>query len=87
MGHMDPTFNLEKNKQTKQNKRYKNQKEFFTGRDDERQSGFLFLVLNIISSIPEFLTVGFRRVKHEKCSTQRGIRVRTKNTGFHREFR
>ena len=28
-----------------------------------------------------------RRDKHEKCSTRRGLRVGTKNKGFHRKFR
>ena len=39
------------------------------------------------SQIYENLTVGIRRDKHEKCSTRRGLRVGTKNKGFHREFR
>ena len=50
---------------------------------EKKKICFLF----IISQIPEFLTVGFRRDKHEKCSMRRGLCVSTKNTGFHREFR
>ena len=48
---------------------------------------FSFSLLSLLSSIHGVPTVGFRRVKHEKCSTRRGLRVGTKNTGFHREFR
>ena len=39
------------------------------------------------SQIHENLTVEIRRDKHEKCSTRRGLRVGTKNKGFHQEFR
>ena len=82
---MGPTFNLKK----KQNKTKEIKIKSFTGRDGERETVrfFLFSLLNLLSSIPEFLTVGFRRVKHEKCSTQPGLCVGTKNMGFHREFR
>ena len=48
---------------------------------------FSFFFLLVLSQIPEFLTVRIHRDKHEKCSTRRGLRVSTKNTGFHREFR
>ena len=48
---------------------------------------FYFFLLLVLSQIPEFLTVRIRRDKHEKFSTRRGLRVSTKNTGFHREFR
>ena len=40
-----------------------------------------------LSQIYGNLTVGIRRAKNEKCSTRRGLRMGTKNTGFHREFR
>ena len=85
---MGPTFNLKKTK-AKQNKTKEMKIKSFTDRDGERETirFFLFSLLNLLSSIPEFLTVGFRRVKHEKCSTRRGLRVGTKNTGFHLEFR
>ena len=58
----------------------------------ERDSGrerFDFFFLSLLSSqIHGNLTFGFRRVKNEKCSTRRELRVGTKkNTGFHREFR
>ena len=45
---------------------------------------FFFSLVN--SQIYENLTVGFRRDKHEKCSTRRGLHVGTRNTGFHQEF-
>ena len=48
---------------------------------------FSFYFSNLISQIYENLTVGFHRDKHGKCSTGRGLRVSTKNPGFHREFR
>ena len=44
---------------------------------------FLF----ILSQIYGNPTVGIRRDKHEKCSTRRGLRVSTRNTGFHQEFK
>ena len=47
----------------------------------------IFFLLNLLSSIHGVMTVGFRRVKHEKSSTQRGLRVGTKKMGFHQEFR
>ena len=52
----------------------------------QREKKYIFFLF-ILSQIYENLTVGFRRDKHEKCSTRRGLRVSTKNTGFHREFR
>ena len=48
---------------------------------------FHFFLLLVLFQIPEFLTVRIRRDKHEKCSTRRGLRVSTRNTRFHREFR
>ena len=48
---------------------------------------FSFFFSNLLSQIHGNLTVGIRRDKHEKCSTQRGLRVGTRNTGFHQEFR
>ena len=61
------------------------------GMADERQRGkrevFNFFPLSFLSQILEFLTVGFRQDKHEKCSTRRGLRVSTRNARFHREFR
>ena len=78
---MGPTFNLIK-------KKTKALESFFTDRRSEGEGdlNFLFL-LNLLSSTHEFLTVRFRRVKHEKCSMRRGLRVGTKNTGFQREFK
>ena len=46
-----------------------------------------FFLSSFLSQIYGNLTVGFRRAKDEKCSTRRGLRVGTKNTGFHQEFR
>ena len=85
MGHVGPTINLIKiiiNKITKSKKMNQfsrqNVSDFFF---------FNFYLSKILSSIHGVPTVGFRRVKHKKCSTRRGLRVRTKYTGFHREFR
>ena len=72
------------------NKKKTNKKKIITLHMEARTevSEFIFfLLLNLLSSIHGVPTVGFRRVKHEKCSTQRGLCVGTKNTGFHREFR
>ena len=85
---MGPTFNKKK-KKNKQNKIKKKMIISF-GRgleDGERKFIFFSFIFNLLSSIPEFLIVGFCRVKHEKCYTRRGLRVGTKNTRFHREFR
>ena len=57
------------------------------GEDTKRWSFFNFFLYKFISQIYGNLTVGFRRDKHEKCSTQQGLRVSTRNTGFHREFK
>ena len=56
-------------------------------RQREKREVLFFFPLSFLSQIPEFLTFGFRRDKHEKCSTRRGLRVSTRNTRFHREFR
>ena len=39
---------------------------------------------NLLSPIPGVLSVGIRRAKSESSSTRRGLRVGTKNEGFHR---
>ena len=70
----------------------KHEKEFEVGRGRTEtactQKMFLiFLFSNLLSQIYENLTAGIRRDKHEKCSTRRGLRVSTRNTRFHREFR
>ena len=61
------------------------------GRETEgasRENFYFSLLFFLLSShIHRNLTVGFRRVENEKCSTLRGLRVGTKNTGFYREFR
>ena len=54
---------------------------------EEREKIFNFFLSSFLSQIYENLTIGFRRVKNEKCSTRQGLCVGTKNTGFHREFR
>ena len=41
---------------------------------------FFFLIHGV-------LIVGIRWAKNESSSTRRGLRVSTKNTGFHREFK
>ena len=46
-----------------------------------------FSSISFLSQIHEFLTVRIRRDKHEKCFTRRGLRVSTRNTRFHQEFR
>ena len=72
-----------KKKQNK-NKRKKTEQ---IDRGVERVPIFFFLFSYFISQIHENLTFGIRRVKNEKCSTRRGLRVGTKNTGFHQELR
>ena len=55
--------------------------------ENQRGRGFKFFFSYIrFSQIYENLNFGFRRDKHEKCSTRRGLRVGTKNKGFHQEF-
>ena len=53
----------------------------------ERIVLFLFFFYSFLSQIYGNLIVGIRRAKNEKCSMRRGLRVGTKNTGFHLEFR
>ena len=53
----------------------------------ERKKIFKKILSLFLYQIYENLTDGFRRDKHKKCSTRRGLRVSTKNKGFHREFR
>ena len=54
----------------------------------QRDGVFLiFFLSKFISQIYRNLTVRFRRDKHKKCSTGRGLNVGTRNTGFHQEFR
>ena len=79
-----PPTEKKKNKNTKREIERKDQTERQLGKKEIFFLNFLSLFL---SQIPEFLTVGFWRDKHEKCSTRRGLRVSTKNTGYHREFR
>ena len=78
---MGPTSKKKKNKVTAVGGRTKIREE------RERVVFFSFYSFSFLSQIPEFLTVGIRRDKHEKCSTRRGLRVSTKNMGFHLEFR
>ena len=79
-------FQLRKKKQ--KNKTNKQNKKLLSVQTD-RDGGeiLIFSLLNLLSSILEFLIVGFRWAKNEKRYTRRGLRVGTKNTGFHREFR
>ena len=79
MGHVGPTFNF--NNKTKEQKLLKSVHGQRGSNEGERF--FNFSLSNILSSIHGVSTAGFRRVKHEKCSTQRGLCVGTKNTGFH----
>ena len=41
-----------------------------------------FYLLKLLSSIHGVPTVGFRRVKHEKCSTRRGLAWEQKTKDF-----
>ena len=82
MAQVGPTFNF--NKKKKEQKLLKSAHGQRGSNEGERF--FNFSLLNLLSSIHGVPTVGFRRVKHEKCYTRRGLRVGTKNTGFHREF-
>ena len=52
-----------------------------------RENKILFLFSLLLSSIYVVSTVGIRRAKNKSSSTQRGLHVSTKNTGFHREFK
>ena len=54
---------------------------------EKREKFLSFFYSNLSSQIHENLTVEIRRDKHEKCSTRRGLRVGTRNTRFHLEFR
>ena len=84
-GHVGPT-----KKKIKQNIKGKLSNGNDRGRRErERVMRFLFFYFSssLLSQIYENLTVGFCRAKNEKCSTRRGLRVGTKNTGFHQEFR
>ena len=56
------------------------------GIDRRVREEFFFLIFFLFSYFSN-LRKSDRRDKHEKCSTRRGLRVGTKNTGFHREFR
>ena len=58
-----------------------------TGRESVRERMFLiFFLLLLLSSIYGNRIVGIRRAKKAKCSIRRGLRMGTKNTGFHRVF-
>ena len=71
-------------KKTKKNKTKALDKLFTERMSDSREENFfLFLFYSLLSQIYGNLTVGFRRNKHEKCSTRRGLRVGTEITGFH----
>ena len=48
---------------------------------------FLVFIIFFSSKIHGNLTVGIHQNKHEKCYTRRGLRVGTKNKGFHLELR
>ena len=48
-----------------------------------REDKILFLFSSLLSSIYVVSTVGIRWAKNESSSTRRGLRVSTKNTGFH----
>ena len=69
------------------NKKDEKQTDEKIDRGVERVHFIFFFSLSFLFQIYENLTVGFHRDKHEKCSTRRGLRVGTKNTGFQREFR
>ena len=54
-------------------------------RGKEKEILFIYF-LSLLSSIYGNQTVGIRRDKKEKCSTRGGLRVSTKNKGFHQDF-
>ena len=76
---------LKKKKKTKQ----KGRRPCVREKDKWQRVDFLkFLFFsNLSSQIYENLTVGIRRDKHKKYSIRRGLRMGTRNTRFHREFR
>ena len=83
---MGPTLKKIKQKPNKQKKEKGNNANGVRENEISEEKKILFLLFKF-SQIYENLTFGFRRDKHKKCSTRRGLRVRTKNMGFHREFR
>ena len=80
-----PPKEKEKEKKTKQKTKQKKEDGMNISESvrEERKKNFNFLS-SLLSQIYENLSAGFRRDKHEKCSTRRGLRVSTRNTGFHR---
>ena len=77
-------------KKKKKNKKMKFKTNGMTEEMQRKRVGeviLIFFLLLVLSQIYGNLSVGFRRDKHGKCSTRRGLRVSTKNTRFHREFR
>ena len=84
MGHVGPT-SKEKEKKNKMMK-LKTNGMMEDGRGSVEGEIILFFSLSFFK-IYENLSVGFRQDKHGKCSTRRGLRVSTRNTRFHLEFR
>ena len=74
-------LSIKKNKKNKRDQVVQNQ-EFVQRAERLVDFFYFFFLLKLISSIHGVPTVGFCRVKHEKCSTRQGVRVGTKNTGF-----
>ena len=77
---MGPTFTLIKKKLKKQMKK-EMRSLLWQNIRQVRDFNFFFLS-KLLSSIHGVPTVGFRRVKHEKCSTRLGLRVGTKKKGI-----
>ena len=82
-GHVGPT---KKKRQTNKRKwKEENKSKLLKIKSSSREVSFflVFIFSNLLYRIYENLTVEFRQDKHEKCSMRRGLRVSTRNTGFH----
>ena len=79
---------LEKKKKQNQNIKGEMGKDVrVTEKRKEFFSFCFYFILRFFSQIQGKPSVRIRRDKHGKCSTRRGLRVSTRNTRFHREFR
>ena len=65
----------------------KNEIKEMKGKNRREGKFILFLFYKLLSLIHRVSIVRIRRAKNESSSTRRGLRVSTKNTGFHREFK
>ena len=76
---MGPTSKKKQKLKKKQKEALEQTCRWRTKSKKEKKNIFLFLLFKF-SQIYENRNVGFRRDKHGKCSTPRGLRVSTRNT-------